>query len=143
MRALLSWLFEDHGTATGLAGFAAAIALGAAAVLVPWTRFEDHASLQWTTEHYLLTEAGHWSDVPALRLQITGVQRIPESEYSLPDATLAWRTIFGVQYGETTIRGPEVSHDWDYTAGLLTWAGFGLAEVVLLSTGFAAVHRAR
>jgi len=79
-------------------------------------------------------EARHWSKIPPLFwLQLSEVRSFPAPETSaLPEATLAWRTIFGVQYGETTVDATGSRSEWNRGWGMVAWLAFLLVEAGLL-----------
>lgn len=80
--------------------------------------------------------------LPAWRLQVEDVSRAGRSDEALPDAHLAWRTLFGVQYGETVIEGEQIGQtSFDAVRYFGVPAAFVMIEVLLVGLGFCLVAR--
>lgn len=110
-----------------------ALVVATAAVALPHFAFpHDRAGLDDATVRYTVGQARLMSSVPPLRLQVTEVRKPPTRPQGVADATLTWRTIFGVPYGMTTIDGDATTSDWHIRTGVLAWAGFIVVEVLLL-----------
>ena len=114
------------------------VIVGAAAVCSPRLMFPDERDgLADVQVRMAKAEARHWIQIPPLFwLQLSEVRSFsPPETLALPDATLKWRTIFGITYGVTTI-GEEGSHnEWDYRPGMAVWAVFLAVEAGLLGFG--------
>lgn len=130
---MLARLLDNHRAALGLFALVLAVSLGLAAIAVPWLAFSDEGDLSHHSTRVTKTNARHWSTVPPLRLQITSVDRYPETQDALPDAAVAWRTIFGVRYGETRFLDGQSEQEWDHALALQAWLAFGVVESLLLA----------
>ena len=90
----------------------------------------DHLSRR-TIDH-TVGEARRGSTIPPLRLQILEAGQVPDAAGAYADGRLAWRTIFGVQYGETTIDGRSIHNEWHNRRMVGTVAVFALVEISLV-----------
>ena len=120
----------------GLSGLVAALAIGVAALAMPRVMFPDaRHQLDAATVRYTRGEALHWSKIPPLRLQITSIRPPSPLPQAPANATLKWRTIFGVAYGTTVIERDGSGQQWDHAAAYRAWAAFVVVELLLV--GFA------
>jgi hypothetical protein len=130
---MLARLLDNHRAALGLSALVLVVSVGLAAVAVPWLAFADEGELSDHSTRVTKTNARLWSTIPPLRLQITQVDRYPETGDALPDAAVAWRTIFGVRYGETRFLDGQSEQTWDHAPALQAWLAFGVVESLLLA----------
>jgi hypothetical protein len=122
--------------------FGAAALIAVLAFAIPFLAFDDDDSgLSSRQRAGLLTEARHWSDIPPLHLQITRVDRVPDTEDGLATGVVTWRTVFGVAYGETHFAEGQASSEWDVERGITAWALLAGVEALLVVVGVRAAMR--
>ena len=122
--------------AGAFATFGLGIALAVAAFWIPNAAFADVESTMSDKQSRMLkSEAQAWSKIPALKYQVTNVGAIPSSPEGLADAEITWRTIFGVPFGETVVRGGQSQTDLNLISVALAWGLFVAAELILWIVG--------
>lgn len=109
-----------------------------AACSSPASRYPDSDRIStinsFTTKSQVRTTT---NALPVWRLQVEEVSRVGSGDAALPDARLAWRTLFGIRYGETVIEAEQMgptSFDAVRYFGVLV--GFVVIEVVVVGLGF-------
>ncbi|GAB4331706.1 MAG: hypothetical protein Kow0010_17290 [Dehalococcoidia bacterium] len=109
---------------------AGAIALATLAFWLP-SRFPDANDAPGLATRMAETEARHMSDIPPLSLQVRNIA--VDANGDLRHAHVTWRTVFGIPFGATEMTGRSVSSDLSVAVFALTWGGFILSELLLVS----------
>ena len=117
----------------GIFTIGSAIGLIALPVLAFWlpTTHEDIASVAPDVSQAMKVEARHAGTIRANRLQIT---RANLGEGVPVEGQVTWRTLFGVDFGTTTLAGASVRTEIDYPTFGVVWVSFLAAEVGLAAS---------
>lgn len=124
---------DDIRARIGAGLLALAFVVGVASLAVPHFLFDD-VRLAAHNLTVMKSEARLWSSIPPVRLQVTEAAAVTRAN-AMPDGAVAWRTLFGVPYGETTFRDQQSETHWEVANLLLALAGTAVAELLLLAGG--------
>jgi hypothetical protein len=114
----------------GMFAIGSAIGLIPLPVLAFWlpTTHDDIGSVAADVCETLKVEATHAATVRANRLQVIRAEVV---EGDLDEAEVTWRTLFGLEFGTTTVTGDSARTEIDYVTFGLVWASFLVTEIGL------------